>query len=123
MTNDCIFCQKLAPSIETFAHCYAIWDQFPVSPGHLLIIPHEHTPDWFTASDVIRQDMLQALLSLKTQLDKSHKPSGYNIGANCGTSAGQTIFHLHLHLIPRYDGDTPYPRGGVRGVIPTKQSY
>ena len=98
-------------------------DQFPVSNGHLLIIPYEHTENWFTASDSVRADMMQALQLMKELLDIEFSPDGYNIGMNCGVAAGQTIMHLHLHLIPRYIGDIEDAKGGIRGVIPSKQKY
>jgi diadenosine tetraphosphate (Ap4A) HIT family hydrolase/predicted house-cleaning noncanonical NTP pyrophosphatase (MazG superfamily) len=127
--NDsaCIFCaigKKVpAESIAHFTHCYALIDQYPVTQGHILIIPYEHTENWFTASDAVRQDILQALDHMKNLLDAEHHPNGYNIGMNCGTTAGQSVMHLHVHLIPRYNGDVADPLGGVRGVIPEKQNY
>lgn len=125
---DCLFCQfargdKEVQIIETFTHCFAIKDHYPVSPGHLLIIPKEHTENWFTAREEVRLDMMQALHHLKSRLDLEYHPQGYNFGANCGEIAGQTVMHLHLHLIPRYKNDMENPRGGIRGVIPSKQKY
>lgn len=125
---ECIFCQFVSGErkikiVQSFTHCYAIADQYPVSEGHLLIIPYEHTDNWFTAREEVRLDMMLAMQHLKERLDKEYQPHGYNIGANCGEVAGQTVMHLHLHLIPRYLGDTENPRGGIRGVIPEKQKY
>ena len=125
---ECIFCQigrrkKDVNFFAAFTHCYVIKDQFPVSNGHLLIIPYEHTENWFTAREEVRSEMMQALLLMKERLDKEYAPDGYNIGANIGETAGQTVMHLHLHLIPRYRGDMENPKGGVRGVIPSKQKY
>jgi diadenosine tetraphosphate (Ap4A) HIT family hydrolase len=124
----CIFCkiarqEMQAEVVAKFTHCYAMKDAYPVSKGHILIIPFEHTENWFTAREEVRLDMMQALHIIKADLDAEYKPDGYNIGANCGAHAGQTVMHLHLHLIPRYKGDMANPRGGVRGVIPSKQSY
>jgi len=110
-------------SSQNFEHCYAIYDQFPVSQGHVLLIPHTHIEDWFAASAPVQLGMVQALNSMKAFLDQKFSPDGYNIGANCGPVAGQTVFHLHMHLIPRYTGDMEDPRGGIRGVIPHKQKY
>lgn len=126
--SDCLFCQfarceKEVQFLETFSHCYAIKDQYPVSNGHILIIPKEHTENWFTAREEVRLDMMKALHLLKSRLDLDYRPHGYNIGANCGEVAGQSVMHLHLHLIPRYQGDMENPKGGVRGVIPSKQKY
>lgn len=125
---SCIFCQiahreREAEIYAEFKHCFVIKDQFPVSKGHLLFIPYEHTSNWFTASEEIQTDIMHALTQMKAKLDAEYKPDGYNIGANCGAFAGQTVMHLHLHLIPRYEGDMEDPRGGVRGVIPSKQKY
>ncbi len=125
---NCLFCQfasgeKPVEFFEKFKHCYAIKDRYPVSNGHLLIIPYEHTDNWFTAKEEVRLDMMRALHLLKDRLDAQCNPQGYNIGANCGEVAGQTVMHLHFHLIPRYLGDMEDPKGGVRGVIPSKQKY
>jgi diadenosine tetraphosphate (Ap4A) HIT family hydrolase/predicted house-cleaning noncanonical NTP pyrophosphatase (MazG superfamily) len=125
---DCIFCQMAlketkATVVKEFEHCFAIYDQYPVAPGHVLIIPYEHTENWFTASDAVRNDIVKALTEMKDLLDAEYQPQGYNVGANCGAVAGQTVMHLHVHLIPRYLGDMEDPKGGVRGVIPSKQKY
>lgn len=124
----CIFCQvaqrkREAEIIAEFKHCYAMKDAFPVSKGHILIIPYMHVDNWFAAHEEVQMDMMRALNEMKTRLDKELHPDGYNIGLNCGSAAGQTVMHLHLHLIPRYHGDMEYPKGGVRGVIPSKQKY
>jgi diadenosine tetraphosphate (Ap4A) HIT family hydrolase/predicted house-cleaning noncanonical NTP pyrophosphatase (MazG superfamily) len=126
--SDCLFCQiahqeKEVKFFAKFAYCYVIKDQFPVSNGHILIIPHEHTENWFTAKEEVRIDIMKALRLVKEQLDLEYSPHGYNIGVNCGEVAGQSVMHLHLHLIPRYKGDMENPKGGVRGVIPSKQKY
>lgn len=125
---DCFFCQvasqqKDVEIVERNKHCFVIMDNFPVSKGHMLIIPNAHTDNWFTASEVVRLDMLSALDRMKEKLDREYFPDGYNVGANCGEFAGQSVMHLHLHLIPRYKGDMKDPKGGVRGVIPEKQKY
>jgi diadenosine tetraphosphate (Ap4A) HIT family hydrolase len=126
--TDCLFCRFASPEFplsvsHKFKHCYAAFDSYPVSRGHILFIPYEHVVDWFAASHEIRLDIMHAIDDLKIWLDQKFAPSGYNIGMNCGKAAGQTIPHLHVHLIPRYDGDMEDPRGGVRGVIPQKQKY
>lgn len=125
---SCIFCQmargeKNVDFVAKFKHCFVIKDQYPVSPGHLLIIPYKHTETWFTAKKVVRADIMNALEQMKILSDAEHKPNGYNIGVNCGKAAGQTVMHLHMHLIPRYQGDMDDPKGGIRGVIPSKQKY
>ena len=103
--------------------CFAIFDNSPVNKGHLLIIPFRHFDNFFDATTQERDALFDLLNDAKLFLDKNFKPDGYNIGVNVGKYAGQTIFHLHIHLIPRYKGDIENPRGGVRGVIPEKRIY
>ena len=98
-------------------------DSYPVSKGHTLIIPRRHVASFFETTDEERQAMMKLLDEMKAMLDREHKPDGYNIGINNGAAAGQTVMHLHMHLIPRYAGDLPDPRGGVRWVIPEKAAY
>jgi superfamily II DNA or RNA helicase/diadenosine tetraphosphate (Ap4A) HIT family hydrolase/HKD family nuclease len=102
---------------------YGLWDAFPVSPGHALLVPHRHIATWFDASDAERGELLAAVEEARRAIEQTHAPDGYNIGINVGEAAGQTIFHLHVHVIPRYRGDVEEPRGGVRGIIPGKASY
>ena len=97
----------------------AIYDNYPVSQGHVLLIPKRHVKTFFELNIL----ELESVGLTKMILDKKYHPTGYNIGANCGESAGQTVMHCHIHIIPRYDGDVADPRGGVRGVIPGKQKY
>jgi len=102
---------------------FAIWDGFPVSPGHALVVPKRLVATWFEAT-VEEQHALMALVGvMKDRLDRERAPDGYNIGINVGAAGGQTVFHLHVHLIPRYRGDMDDPRGGVRHVIPSKGNY
>ncbi len=101
----------------------ALWDGFPASPGHMLIVPRRHVATWFDASNDERLALVRTLDEAKALLDARERPAGYNIGINVGRAAGQTVFHLHVHLIPRYDGDVEDPRGGVRHVIPGKGNY
>lgn len=98
-------------------------DGFPVSPGHTLIIPRRHVGSFFEVTDEERSAMLALLNREKAELDKEFRPTGYNIGINDGADAGQTVPHLHVHLIPRYRGDSVDPRGGVRWVLPDKADY
>ncbi|QLG89579.1 HIT family protein [Chitinibacter bivalviorum] len=102
---------------------YVIRDGFPVSPGHTLIISHRHIGSFFELSRQERDDLLELLDKAKLVLDQDFKPNAYNIGINDGSAAGQTVPHLHIHLIPRFDGDMADPRGGVRYVIPEKADY
>ena len=120
----CPFCN---PTLERLFFADSIvmglWDGFPVSPGHALIVPRRHVPTWFDASSEEKLALTEAIERAKTEIEKTHSPHGYNIGINVGAAAGQTIFHLHVHVIPRYRGDIPDPRGGVRHVIPAKANY
>ena len=122
MESSCPFCSISGALFENEL-AYVREDKFPVSPGHLLIIPKRHVPDWFLLIREEQQAMLALLSRAKEYLDVRYHPDGYNIGINCGEAAGQTVFHVHMHLIPRYAGDTGNPRGGVRGVIADKKDY
>lgn len=125
VNNPCLFCEflkngKIAAENDL---AFAIFDGFPVNPGHVLVIPKRHVANYFelTTEEVLAiQKLLQRM---KAEVETKFHPDGYNIGVNVGRDAGQSIFHVHVHLIPRYKGDVENPRGGVRGVIPSKQSY
>lgn len=104
-------------------HFFIIEDSFPVSPGHLLIISNELKEDYFSLSDAEKNDLPTMIQKAKELIEKDHNPDGYNIGMNCGESAGQTVMHFHCHVIPRYIGDMENPRGGVRHCIPGKGDY
>jgi len=101
----------------------SIWDGFPVSRGHALIIPKRHVASWFEATAEEQAEILAAIDTTKQEIQSRHSPDGFNIGINIGEAAGQTVPHLHVHLIPRFSGDTADPRGGVRHVIPSKANY
>jgi len=121
--KDCLFCSKLNIVVENNS-VFAIKDNYPVTKGHHLIIPFRHTEDYFSMTKIERDDATELIRVLKNKLEGSdQKIRGFNIGMNSGESAGQTIMHSHIHLIPRREGDTPKPRGGVRGVIPDKMDY
>ena len=98
-------------------------DGYPLTKGHSLIIPRRHVASFFDCTAEERQAMLELLDEAKAVLDKEHAPDGYNIGLNNGAAAGQTVMHVHMHLIPRYAGDTADPRGGVRWIFPDKAAY
>ena len=100
-----------------------LWDRYPVSPGHALLVPHRHVADWFEATPAEQLALMAALPVAREAIQARYKPDGYNVGINIGEPAGQTIFHLHVHLIPRYAGDQEDPRGGVRHVIAEKARY
>jgi superfamily II DNA or RNA helicase/diadenosine tetraphosphate (Ap4A) HIT family hydrolase/HKD family nuclease len=102
---------------------FAVADRFPVSPGHCLVVPRRVIATWWEATPEERADILALVDEVKCQLDAELEPDGYNVGFNAGAAAGQTVGHLHIHVIPRYRGDVPDPRGGVRHVIPGKGNY
>ena len=122
----CIFCEILRNQKYVVYEndlVFSILDEYPVSKGHILIIPKRHVNDYFELSKDEKIAIDDAIMWLKERLDHMYHPDGYNIGINNGEAAGQTVMHMHLHLIPRYKGDVKDPKGGVRGVISGKQSY
>ena len=119
----CPFCQSLEVVAEHNS-VFAIKDNYPVTEGHHLIISFRHTENYFSMNDQEREDTTALLKVLKLKLEEGDLTiTGFNIGMNSGETAGQTVMHSHIHLIPRRKGDTPNPRGGVRGVIPNKMDY
>lgn len=124
MHKTCPFCYP-DPARVVFSNAVivALWDGFPVSPGHLLVVPRRHVATWFEASEEEQREIWQAIEKGKEAICQIYQPDGFNIGINIGEAAGQTVPHLHLHIIPRYHGDVPDPRGGVRYVIPEKANY
>jgi len=124
--KDCPFCYDNIKDrvVAEQNSVVAIPDSYPVTDKHLLIIPKRHVEDYFLMNETEKRDFDVLIMDLKNRIaEKDHSVTGFNLGANIGESAGQTIFHAHVHLIPRRTGDTPNPRGGVRGVIPEKMSY
>jgi len=121
----CPFC-RLSRRVEIIcetATCVAFYDGYPVSPGHALIIPKRHVASYFDLTNHEREAMNVMLQYVRQKIDERFHPDGYNVGINVGEAAGQSVFHVHMHLIPRYKGDVESPKGGVRGVIPKKQKY
>lgn len=123
--SDCPFCNPDSKRelIAESATSFSIYDKFPVSDGHALIIPKRHCEDYFNLTYKEQSACIFMLNKVKKIVSDRFKPDGYNVGINVGEKAGQTVNHVHIHLIPRYDGDVKEPRGGVRGVIPNKQKY
>lgn len=121
---ECPFC-AIDPDREVCRNALAIAlrDAFPVSDGHTLITPFRHVPSWFEASVEERTAMFDLVDTVKAALDTELHPDGYNIGMNIGQAAGQTVMHLHVHVIPRFAGDVDDPSGGVRFVIPARGNY
>jgi len=124
MKNDCIFC-KISDSeiVLRSKHSLAFYDKFPVNEGHLLIISRRHISNYFELLQKEKSDMWRLVDQASDLLKEKFSPTGFNIGINVNKSAGQTIHHVHIHLIPRFDNDVEDPTGGVRGVIPSKQKY
>jgi len=122
--HTCAFCNlPSARVIDDNVTALAIRDGYPVSAGHTLLIPKRHTASFFELTEQERGDLFALLDCAKLVLDDEFQPQGYNIGINDGAAAGQTVPHLHVHLIPRFEGDLPDPRGGVRWIIPGKADY
>lgn len=119
---QCPFChpEKIIQENEL---AYAIYDKYPVSPGHALIITKRHVAEVFDATREEENALWRLVKAVKNEICEKYDPDGWNIGINCGEASGQTIPHLHIHLIPRYKGDMEEPEGGVRGVIPEKRKY
>lgn len=121
---DCPFC-KLSPEriIDSNAQALIVADAFPVAPGHTLVILRRHVANFFDATSEEIASVYELLQRAKSRLDYTLMPAGYNIGVNIGAVAGQTIEHVHVHLIPRYPADTPNPIGAVRNVLPGMGTY
>lgn len=104
-------------------HAVAFHDAYPVSPGHALVVPRRHEPDYFALRAEERLALWSLVEEVRDRLEEIHSPAAYNIGVNAGRAAGQTVAHAHVHVIPRYEGDMEDPRGGIRHVIPEKAAY
>ena len=123
--SNCIFC-NVSPKriVHEYKHFYVIRDAFPVTPLHSLIITKRHVVSYFQCSKAELEEIPVILDTQKTELKYlDNEITGYNIGMNIGEDAGQSIFHCHIHIIPRREDDTPNPSGGIRGEIPKKQNY
>jgi len=126
ITNQptCPFCNPDNPQIIlSNDHSMAIYDGYPVTSGHTLIVPKRHISSFFEATKEEQTAMFDLLSEMRQCLQAERSPDGFNIGINDGIAAGQTVMHLHIHLIPRYSGDTRDPRGGVRWIFPDKAAY
>jgi diadenosine tetraphosphate (Ap4A) HIT family hydrolase len=123
--SDCPFCRLDSDRelITESATAYAIFDKYPVSDGHALIIPKQHLADYFSLPDRAKTACWLMVDRVKMLLLQRFKPDGFNVGINVGDAAGQTVSHVHIHLIPRYIGDVGNPTGGVRNVIPDRGNY
>jgi diadenosine tetraphosphate (Ap4A) HIT family hydrolase len=122
--QSCPFCSlQSAQIVAEHPLALAFRDRSPLSKGHSLVIPRRHVISFFDCTAEERAAMLVLLDEIRTGLDREYAPDGYNIGLNNGVAAGQTVMHAHMHLIPRYTGDSADPRGGVRWILPEKAAY
>jgi len=120
----CPFCSPLPTALFYESRSVVcLWDSFPVSAGHALIVPRRHVARWSEATPDERQELTSAISEVQRIIEEQYHPAGFNVGFNDGRAAGQTVGHLHVHVIPRYVGDVPDPRGGIRLVIPDKARY
>lgn len=125
--SECLFCKWKEEYKENIIFenelAFATYDGYAVSKGHMLFMTKRHVDNFFNTTLEEKVAIFELVNEAKKMLDEKYSPDGYNIGMNCGVAAGQSIMHIHVHLIPRYSGDVENPRGGVRGVIPQKQNY
>ncbi len=124
MSQTCIFC-KLRDErvIGECEHTITFIDTYPASPGHTLVIPKRHFATYFEATEDELLAIGKAVQKAKGILDKEFQPDAYNIGINNGEAAGQSVKHLHVHIIPRYKGDVENPKGGVRWILKDRANY
>jgi diadenosine tetraphosphate (Ap4A) HIT family hydrolase len=124
VSGDCAFCRadrgRIAWS-QPFA--MALWDMYPVSLGHALVMPRRHVASWAELTASEKAAVTTGIDAMRALIDERYRPDGYNVGFNDGEVAGQTIMHFHVHVIPRYQGDLADPRGGIRWVLPDKAAY
>jgi diadenosine tetraphosphate (Ap4A) HIT family hydrolase len=123
LNQSCPFCNLDREIIIENELSFAIYDGYPVNEGHVLIIPKRHTANYFDLTPNEQHACIALLNQVSKTIQEKYNPDGFNIGVNINEKAGQTIPHVHMHLIPRYKGDVEEPRGGVRGVVPGKQNY
>jgi len=122
--TTCPFCTvNPASVVRESEYGIVVRDKFPVSDGHLLVIPRRHVASFFQLDPLEQADLLNLIVSAQRIIRDELAPDGLNVGLNDGAAAGQTISHCHWHLIPRHEGDVPDPRGGVRWVMPEKAEY
>ena len=122
LNNPCRFCSpREVTRRNELAYCER--DRFPASPGHSLVMPLRHCANFFDLTSEEVSACMELLAQERAAIDEEFGPDGYNVGVNVNTAGGQSIFHVHIHLIPRYAGDSPNPKGGVRQVIPGKAHY
>lgn len=123
--SSCPLCNRLTRGEEFVGNALAaaMWDSFPVNPGHVLVIPRRHLAGYFALTQEEKEAIWHLVDAVGERINQDFRPQGFNIGINVGVAAGQTIFHVHMHVIPRYTGDVADPRGGVRWVIRARAPY
>ena len=121
--NPCLFCTDAKGVSLQNELAYSARDSYAVSPGHSVVIPRRHVAEFFDLTPEEVADCMELIKKEKKLLDEEFSPDGYNVGVNVGPAAGQSIHHVHIHIIPRYKGDVENPQGGVRHVIPKKAHY
>ena len=121
--NPCLFCREPKGFSRKNELAYSARDSYAVSPGHTLVSPRRHVASFFELTPEEINACMALIIEERKLLDEEFKPDGYNIGVNIGAAAGQSILHVHIHIIPRYKGDVENPQGGVRHVIPNKGHY
>lgn len=119
----CPFCKIEREIILETETSFAIYDGYPVNEGHVLVIPKRHTANYFDLTIQEQSDCFELLNRVKEVVQQKYHPAGFNVGININEAAGQTVPHVHIHLIPRFNGDIEDPTGGVRSVIPSKRNY
>lgn len=120
--KDCYFCSVKKYDLENNL-AFANYDDFPVSKGHMIFMTKRHCETFFDTTKEERLALFELIDEAKKIIDSKFHPDGYNIGVNCNKAGGQSVMHVHIHLIPRYLGDVENPKGGVRGIIQNKQAY
>ena len=123
MTADCIFCKPQREILARNESAIAVFDSYPVSPGHVLVLPLRHAVTIWDLNAAEFDDCFRLVREVKPILAARFNPDGFNVGANCGEAAGQSVWHAHIHVIPRYKGGSPDSKGGVRNVLPLNAKY
>ena len=126
VAERCVFCARVETTSDLVAVdplCVAFYDTTPLNPGHMLVIPRRHEPDFLTLTERELNAIWRMARELRSHLDEQFQPDGFNVGVNVAEAGGQTIDHAHLHLIPRYLGDVRDPKGGIRCLIPERMRY
>jgi diadenosine tetraphosphate (Ap4A) HIT family hydrolase len=119
----CVFCDQDRQHLLDASITFAFEDEYPVSRGHVLVVPRRHVATYFDCTDDEKAAIWKMVDRVRAVITARYAPDGFNVGFNVNTAAGQTVPHAHVHVIPRYRGDVDDPRGGIRGVLPTKQHY